>query len=289
MSVDGAADLAADTTSGGDVSSDVPAGSVAESEPNDTREMARPYVLGTKVQGTIAMNAAVADLDHYAITTPSEPAAGGYFEASLTDVGMGTLNAYVYAVADNGEIGHYTSIAIGSSFRVFWTAKAGAKYVLLIRPYNASNKPEYAYTLEVKYTPLADPFEPNDTRDAPKPITAGQTVSAYYSAGYEQADIPAAAFQDWYSVPLTAGATTIKIANVPANITVRAAIYDEDFVRVDTQSAANVGATLTMPVAIPKAGTYRIAVDVLVPPVTFGTTVILPETLTRPYALTVTQ
>jgi hypothetical protein len=114
-------------------------------------------------------------------------------------------------------------------------------------------------------------------------------VSAYYSAGYEQADIPAAAFQDWYSVPLAAGATTIKIANVPANITVRAAIYDEDYVRVDTQSAANVGATLTMPVTIPKAGTYRIAVDVLIPPVTFGTTVILPETLTRPYALTVTQ
>jgi hypothetical protein len=282
-------DALSSADAGLEVSADAPPSLVAETEPNDTKETARPYVLGTKVQGTIAGNPNVADLDHYALTTPMDPAAGGYFEAFLTDVGNGTLNAWVYAVADNGEIGRHSSIAIGSSFRVFWTAKAGAKYLLVIRPFTSSSTPTYPYTLEVKYTPVADVSEPNDTRDTPRTIAPGQAVSAFYLAGYEQASITPAAFHDWYAVPLGAGPAMIKIANVPQTINMRVAVYDEDFARLDDQSGPNAGATFTLPLTVPKAGTYRLAVDALVAPPTFGTATALPEHFTRPYTLTVTQ
>jgi hypothetical protein len=60
----------------------------------------------------------------------------------------------------------------------------------------------FKYTLHVDYSRINDPFEPNDTTDAPATITVGTPVTAYYYTGYQQYQIAATEFADWYQLEL---------------------------------------------------------------------------------------
>ena len=145
----------------------------------------------------------------YEVTAPAGGPgnmAGGYFTASLTGVGTGTISAQVISSFDNGVILPYNTITVGQSIFFYWSARAGQKYYVEVSAYaGSSNRPPYKYTFRADYTPIADPYEPNDTSDTPAPITVGTPVTAYYFAGHKLASIAAAEYQDWYQVVLAPG------------------------------------------------------------------------------------
>jgi hypothetical protein len=144
------------------------------------------------------------------------------------------------------------------------------------------------------YTPLADPYEPNDTRDTAKPIPLGTPITAFESTGYVGAPYDGAAFADWYSVPLAAGTVTIKMSNVPTDIRGDIYLFDPDGTQVNEAYTIDEGANvMLMSAAADVAGTYKIQI---VPfgggPPAAGMTLAAappPDHFTRPYTLTVTQ
>jgi hypothetical protein len=262
---------------------------VPEMEPNDTRDNARPYTVGTPV---VACVGDMDDVDFYEVTAPTADLAGGYYKGSLTDVGEGTLEVKVYSASDNSEIlsGAYTTDN-GASLYFYWAAAPGQKYRVAVTKFAVWNKP-YKYTLTAGYTKVNDTFEPNDTRDAAKPLTLGAPVMAYFFSGFKGKEIKGEEYQDWFSVTLATGMASIKLENVPTDVRPQIKLLDPTGAMVGVADNYNVtpGGSIITKAMIEMAGPHRVVVDVFsVEPAAAAKAMAVPDSFTHPYSLTVSQ
>jgi hypothetical protein len=277
------ADAAGGTGGGGTMACGIP-----EMEPNDSRDKAVPYTVGAAAVGCLGTED---DLDFYEMTAPADPA-GGYYQGSLTDVGDGTVSVKVYSATDNSEIlgSAYTTTA-GASVFFYWAAAPGEKYRLSVTGFGGWSK-AFKYTLKASYTKVSDTFEPNDTRDASKPLTLGTPVMAFFFSGFRGKDIKPEEYQDWYSVTLAAGMASLKLENVPMNVLPQIKLYDAagGMVSLDQNYNTTAGGSILTKAMIPAAGMHRVVVDVFsVPPEASGKAMMVPDSFTHPYTLTVSQ
>jgi hypothetical protein len=258
---------------------------VPEVEPNDDRTHATPYTLGTQV---MAMSM-TGDSDYFAITAPASDAAGGYFVLSTTNVGAGVVHVEVFSAADNNRIGFSDGAGAGGSSLFYWAAHPGQTYHARA---SGSGSPAFEYTFAVSYTKIADPFEPNDTRDTPAPITTGQSIHAYFFSGFVSS--APVTDQDWYSINLTAGSAMLSLTNVATNERLEVDLYNAADELMKIGVSANLGSGVIQPFTVPTTGTYRIVVV----PFSFtpgtqqgavSTVTDVIDSFTRPYTLLVTQ
>lgn len=305
----GLADASADDTGTGakDASSDTPAGNdagvqdapapdagpivVTEQEPNDDSTAPTPYVIGTEVAGTMGRGDGSMDIvDYYEVVAPPGDPSGGYFQASVSKVaGGGTVFAQVYSAFDNGQLLLADGAAPEQLTFFYWAAHPGEHY--LVRLYEGGGVvPTFKYSFKATYTRIADEFEPNDTSDAPSPVMLGAPATAYFFSGYNSSSVPVLD-QDWYQVRLAAGNTRVSITSVPHDLRIQFQVYDSHFVLVPATGfvGANPGAEIEGAFTA-SDGVYRIAISAFgFAGGVAGRGVMLPDSFTRPYMITITQ
>lgn len=263
-----------------------------EVEPNDDRDHATPISPETPVVGSVG---GATDIDFFELFVPATDLAGGYYQASITDVGDGTVRAVVYTATDNNMIHQATTGTRGASVFFYWAAAAGQKYRVAINRAGNLAVPPYNYTLKVVYTKIDDAFEPNDVREgaAPKMLTLGAPVSAHYFTGYRTLAIDVNYYEDWFYVDLAASMTTVKIENVATNWRPMVTAIDEmgNDLGVARTIATGAGATLNGTFMVTVPGRYRMLIKGYANQSISeaGTSMTVPDNFTRPYTLTVSQ
>jgi hypothetical protein len=261
-----------------------------EIEPNEDRDHATPYTPGTTVIASVGGT----DVDFYEMVAPAGDLSGGYYQASITDVGTGAIRAVVYTATDNGMIHQVSTSTQGGSLFFYWAAAPAQKYRIAING-SANASAPYKYTFQIQYTRVNDTFEPNDTRDvdASKMLTLGTPITAYYFTGYKSMTINVPDYQDWFALDLAAGMATVKIDNPITNWRPMFEIIDAlgNPLSDAREVASTAGASIDHPFMVTTAGKYRAVIqgygNQAVDEADNGTT--LPDNFTRPYTLTISQ
>jgi len=258
-------------------------------EPNDTRDLATPYVLNSTV---VACIGTANDVDVYSFTAPATDPAGGYVLLSLTDVGAtGNVDVTLFSAAANSSNDEIYKTDDGASLFAYLAVAPGVTYRIQVNQF-AGGTALYRYTMKATYVPLADAYEPNDTKDTAKPIALATPIMAFLSAGYIAEPYKGEAFVDWYSVPLAVGAATIKLANMPTDIAGDVQLFDPRGEKVGEMYTTTNGANVMLTADVMTAGTYKLMVEPFSGgPRAVGEVVAMvpPDHFTRPYTLTVTQ
>ena len=262
----------------------------SESEPNDNRDQATPITLGTAFTACVSSSD---DHDFYKFTVPND-AAGGYVQVSATSVGPGYLDVFAYSATDNGEITHSYGANAGANVDLYFSAAPGQTYRLDATNFTGFGN-AYQYTLNAKYTPAIDLYEPNDTRASAKPITLGTPVKGLLFTGHKSGAEPIdVEYADWFSFPAIAGApVVVTLSDVPTNLLAEISLYDTGGTQLVFADSANAGAsvTLTQPDGTTgMTGTYYVQVTAF--PVSLyaeGETSQVADNFTRQYTLNVHQ
>jgi hypothetical protein len=280
-----------DTAGGGGAGADaggLPCG-VAEREPNDTRDIAIPYTAGADV---LACLGNVDDVDFYEVTAPTTDLAGGYYQGSLTNIGATDVQAQVYSARDNSLVlDNNYNLDQGGSLYFYWAAAPGEKYRVAVSKFAVLNQPA-RYTFKAVYSKLDDTFEPNDTRETAKALVLSTPVMAFFFSGFRGGDIKAEEYQDWFSVTLAAGPTTIKVDNVATDVLPQVTLLDPmgDTVAVSDNYNLTPGGSLNAKATITTAGSYRVMIDTFsIQPDAANRSMAVPDSFKRPYTLTVSQ
>jgi hypothetical protein len=281
----------AGTGGSGGTGADAPGGSpcgLAEMEPNDTRDNAIPYTAGTDV---IACLGSTNDVDFYEVTAPTTDLAGGYYQGSLTNVGATDVQAQVYTARDNSLVlDNNYNIDQGGSLSFYWAAAPGEKYRVAVTKFAVLNQPA-RYTFKAVYGKVDDTFEPNDMRETAKALTVGAPVMAFFFTGFRAKDIKPEEYQDWFSLTLAAGATTIKIDNVATDVRPQVKLLDPlgEAVVVSDDYNMTPGGSLNAKATIVTPGSYRLVIDIFAVQPEAANKGMVPDSFKRPYTLTVSQ
>jgi hypothetical protein len=262
---------------------------VTEREPNDTRDIAIPYTAGADV---IACLGNADDVDFYEVTAPMTDLAGGYYQGSLTNIGATDVQAQVYSARDNSLVlDNNYNVDQGGSLYFYWAAAPGEKYRVAVSKFAVLNQPA-KYTFKAVYSKLDDTFEPNDTRETAKALALSTPVMAFFFTGFRGGDIRPEEYQDWFSLTLAAGPTTIKIDNVATDVRPQVTLLDPmgETVSVSNNYNLTPGGSLNAKATIVTAGSYRMMIDVFsVQPDAANKAMAVPDSFKRPYTLTVSQ
>jgi len=255
-------------------------------EPNEARENAKVLALGSELRELCMANG---DTDFFEFVAPMD-SAGGFVEIDYGNVGNGWLESEVYSARDNGSITRHAAEGEGASFSEFVATMPGEKYRVRAANY-VSSVGSYSYDVAFKYTKLVDAFEPNDTRELAKPIAKNSAVSAMMTAGYVRGELPNAAYDDWYSIDLAAGAVSLKLENVPNDAWLEVEVKDSkgNVIEGGKGRGSNHGADVELwnvPVA---GGSYAVRVGLYVAEPNAAGVGTIPDHFTRPYKLTLTQ
>jgi hypothetical protein len=290
---DAGADGAAESVpQGGDAGQPGDAGGTAEEkEPNEDWDHATPYTPGTTVSGSVG---SAEDVDFYETVVPAGDLAGGYYQASITDVGEGRVSATVYTASDNRMIHQAPGPSNGASLFFYWAAARDQKYRIEVRR-GGTFAAAYKYTFKIQYTRVDDAFEPNDSSagDAPKLITLGTPITAYFFTGFKEMTINADDYQDWFVIDLPAGMTTVAITNRTTNWRPLFDLIDSlgNPLSMAREMGAAAGASINHPFMVTAPGRYRASIK------GYGTQAIdeadnammVPDNFRESYTLTISQ
>lgn len=251
-----AADGGVTTGDAGGTSGD--GGSCGVGEPNNTRETSTAIELGAPTTGQ-CIGGAADPIDFFEFTAPADNA-GGYVQVQLRNV-TGWTSIEAFAAADNGKILATQGSDVGANVDGYFTVAPGAKYRVAVLPYQSGDLVT-KYDLTLVYTKIVDTFEPNNTRETAKPITKGTPITAS-PAIPAVAEVPTdAEGDDWYSLDLAGGATTVTLSNVPsefwAGVELRNAGGDVIAQKPGSDKGASI--TLEVPAGDVTPGSYRVRV-----------------------------
>jgi len=262
---------------------------VTEAEPNDTRDKAVPYTLGTPVVGCVGSET---DVDFYEFTAPAGDAAGGYFLVGVEDVSSGYTDLAVYSGSDNALIHNEYTVESGGPLHLYFAGAPGQTYRATVKNFSAFTEP-HKYTLKITYTKVPDAFEPNDTRAMAKPITVGTPVMAYLYTGYRSSMLAPAEYMDWYTVQLAAGTATVKFSDPPPDVRGDVHLLNSDGEELaggSREYTLTSGANVTVSMKAVTAGTYFVSVGIFSSaPDAAGAGIKPPALFSQPYTLTVSQ
>jgi hypothetical protein len=264
---------------------------LTEREPNDDHNTPSLLPIGATM---LASSDDANDVDCFEIEAPAGDPSGGYFQATLTQVGPaeGLLSASLYTVSDNGLLYPDAGDNVGQGVSFFWAASHGQRYQIRVQVARAADASATAvpYTIKVDYQPIADPREENDNADTASPISLGTPVSAYIFHGFITTTLPAD--QDWYSIDLGAGPATVTLASVPGDIQMAVQIFDSNMAPVRDLKGEGLGSGGVATIMVDNPGTHRLralAVGRASGFKGYGDGTKLPRSFLKAYTLTVSQ
>ncbi len=259
-------------------------------EPNNTRETATPVALNRIYAGN-CVDGPGDPMDFYEFTAPAADVAGGYVQVQVRNVGGQSAEYEAWAASDNEKVQDHYSTTDGANLDGWFTVAPGGKYRVAVHMF-AGTSPEFTYDVQFKYTALNDAFEPNNSRATAKPLTLGTAIMA-------SAAVPAlgglaptdAEKDDWYSVTLAAGTTTVLVSNVPSDTTCDVTAFDPSGAMVDEKYSTTDGANCKLDlVDLTMAGTYTFNMQRFAgAPPREGDGATVPAFVSGQYTLLVTQ
>ncbi len=255
---------------------------------NEDQSHATPYtVLGAEFQACMQ---SATDIDFYEFTTPASPAAGGVITVNLIDVGPnGSIDSTAFAASDNSEIQGNGNASNGGSAYYWFSAAPATKYRVSVQRFYTAMMAT-PYTFKVTYTPVNDTFEPNDLRTQAAPLTVGTPAQAFMFAGYASSTgFASNAWEDWYKVTLAAGMVKITLSILATDIAGDMVLYDALGTEVTSMGSATNGSTVVLNRTGITAGDYYVKVTPFYVPTAKGSGTVLPQYVSQPYTLTITQ
>jgi len=231
-----------------------------------------------------------ADLDYYLVTVPATSVQGGWLTITASGVSTGLrLENVLYTAADDTELVFQNAPNFGASASVYVAGKNGTQFLVLIESIS-QNSGFGPYTITATYLDDPEAGEPNNLRSQATPMTVGAPVEGKFFAGFVTGALPTTTdWEDWFSVPLTAGAYTIKLTNVAADLNPNLVFYDPSGAQVGSNVFSTTpGADLTLNQTITTAGTYYVvALPYSTLPTLVGVGTTLPMWGTQSYTLSV--
>ena len=204
------------------------------------------------------------------VTIPEEDRGGGYVEVDL----FGYENFQAGAIA-RVELGAEVIASSGPTGRAaptnvaFAAAPGGSYQIVGVQNLDGQNHP-IPVTASWSFTSLVDCWEPNDTRDEASRFLLGETVEAYFFAGFSGPRAPQdGELDDWYVVRLEEAASSAEflVESLPANKSNRFQVYYEDEERPAGSVLTEAGSdAVSVTVAPAAAGDYYLRLsEFLVP------------------------
>jgi hypothetical protein len=286
-SATGAGGMATSGAGGGNVS--VGSDPCTSPDPgNEDQSHATPYtVLGADFHACMQ---SATDIDFYEFTTPASPAAGGAITVNLIDVGSnGTIDSTAFAASDNSEIQGNGNASNGGSAYYWFNAAPATKYRVGVQRFYPGTTAN-PYTFKVTYTPVTDTFEPNDLRTQAAPLTVGTPAQAFMFAGFTSSTgFASNAWEDWYKVTLAAGLVKFTLAILATDIDANMVLYDALGTEITSMGTATNGSSVVLNRTGITAGDYYLKVEPFYVPTGKGNGTVLPQYVSQPYTLTVTQ
>ena len=282
----GVGNAAGSGTGGGSTATGSDSCDAAEATPNDDRESATLYTLGTDYEACLQDED---DTDYYEFTAPAD-SPGGYITVAVTDVGPDAdIDLAIWSAADNGEFERTYTSTNGKSVYVFFNAKPGATFRAEVTNWGGVSAPN-PYLFNATYHEVPDPNEPNDLRTEATPIEVGADVEGYMFAGWEYStEIPPEEWNDWYVVDLEAGTTSILLSILASDASGDIRLYDSLGTQIDREYSSTNGSSVLLERDLATAGTYYVMVRPWNTGATRGESADVPHYLTVPYTLTITQ
>ena len=212
---------------------------------------------------------------------------GGYVQATVAP-GMGTVRATIYDGAGQVELGSFVADAPGAALSFYWVSGSSQQTRIVLSDDGGA---PYTYELTSQYTPVTDPYEPNDVMAAAAPMPEGGQMSAYLFAGRDDAANDPAAYDDHYRFLAQPGTVSIRLDDVPANVAARLFLFRTDGSEVARVSSGLRGAALAMSLpAMDAAAEFILRVSLWAEtPAAVGAGTELPPSFTQPYRLSVSQ
>jgi hypothetical protein len=263
---------------------------IGDPEPNDTRDVALQYDVGSSVYGCIESNQ---DVDFYEFLSPDDNPAGGYVQFTLTEVGRTKIGLTFYSPLDNAIIDSGSAGESGADLDFYLALAPLGAYRMAISGNGADLS---RYTLTSKYTAIDDPYEPNDTQEQAVPINAGEPVEAYFFGFHEATAIGRRNFYDWYEVTLRDGSVDVVLTEVPLHAYGKVSLHDANGKTLASNRSKDMGSNASIQ-AMVGAGSYLVRTDVSADywddrdavPDPAAPTSTLPDNFTRRYILKVDQ
>jgi hypothetical protein len=208
----------------------------------------------------------------HTVQLPSSPGAG-YMEVSLQRSNLDLAPSLRARVIGNGREAELAAAQRGKNDPAPASAifeVAGGQTVNLIAAQHLGTQTQsypVSYTLNWKFTPRVDCYEPNNISSQARPIPLNQTITASIIAGWTVSGINQEARNDWYEFRLSQPATVdFSLLQVPRDQAFSLALF-EVTPQGSTRSVpvgnsrGNAGQTFnTASVQLP-AGTYRLQMN----------------------------
>jgi len=255
---------------------------------NEDQNHATPYpVLGAEFHACMQ---SATDIDFYEFTTPASPAAGGVITVNLIDVGPdGDVDSTAFAATDNSEIQGNCNASSGGSAYYWFAAAPATKYRVSVQRFYSATVAN-PYTFKATYTPVTDTFEPNDLRTQAAPLTVGTPAQAFMYSGFTSSTgFASNAWEDWYKVTLATGMVKITLAILATDIAGNMVLYDSLGTQITSMGSATNGSTVVLNRTGITAGDYFLMVEPFYVPTAKGNGTVLPQYVSQPYTLTITQ
>lgn len=198
-------------------------------------------------------------------------------------------NIQINAAADFEQILQTTNLGIGQTRDLYLTLGSGATALIKFARYNVANTKGMAF-VTLSDTPENDSWEPNNTKDAAKTITLGQTVSGQVLNPWVAAnDRPT---DDWFAIELAVGTATFSVLSTPSlgRLEVEVLKPNAGTVPANAGTAPVVGGTATYNVTVATQGIHYFIVKPFsgISGISFNENPV-PAYLTEQYSFTITQ
>ena len=206
-----------------------------DGEPNGSAGQATVVQPGATFDGCLETS----DVEFLMIPSPDDEI-GGYVQATVAPA-MGTVRVTIYDGAGQAELASFVADAPGAALIVLLGKRRPAR-----RPASRSatmgGGAPYTYELTSNYTPVADPYEPNDAMDSRR-ADAGRRPDVRVSVrGRHDAANDPAAYDDYYRFTAQPGALSIRLDDVPADLAARLFLFRTDGSEVARVSTGMRGA-----------------------------------------------
>jgi hypothetical protein len=197
-------DAGSDTGTSADAGTDgdTPPAEIDEAVGNDSLDAAQAVPLGTRVKATIN---AEGD-DYFSITVPAG-AHDGVLHITLDEADPDfTPGIRIYSSAKTELVNDYVADSTTRPFDFEFNVTAGKLYYIEV--FNGHGETPIPYTLQPKFTAVADPFERNDSFDTAKAAPIGEAFDLVLFAG---ADTNEAQDVDYFTIEAPSGKSKVRV------------------------------------------------------------------------------
>lgn len=232
----------------------------------------------------------------FAVTTPPQPAGGGYLVADVTEVSGGRAYVQLFvdgddqwaglslAAFDDADHHAWLAAAPATTYRARVTAGTGGGSIFV------EEDDPISYAFAFRYLPIDDVHEPNDTFDAPARLTSGVPANGFLNGRFEDHTFDQGSTADWFVIEGTGSALAVSLSELPDGVRGTLEVFhasdptDPVSLEIGTAPAAPVSAR----VETDAGGNWLIRVSAQYDGRLERGSGDLPDLIEQPYTLTVT-